>query len=564
MARSSPRSGSSPFVPPGAGAGPVPPAADPSPVGVFDDRFDPAPPPAGTSPVGELGGPHAAPPCPGPSPVPRPTGRPVSMPPSPGVPVPQSAGRPPSVPPSAGVPVPLPPAGVADGLFSALDLPPATTPAALAETVCRLAVMVPAELADAEVVELVAVWERVVSAATALQAEVIREVVARTPGRAQRYVVDEIAAVLATTHRGGELKVALAEAVGFFPALDVGLRDGRIDARKAAVIAEEVVAAGLAGPGAAGVVDRAVQRGPGCTAPQLRTWLRREAVAADPVAAQRQSRAARAGRRVELTPANDSMAWIAALLPAADAAAVFTAVDALADQGGCAWDGRTADQRRADAFADVFVAMLGTGTGPHGPLPKRHGLRPTIQVTVAATTLLGLNEHPAELAGYGPIPAALARELAQDGTWRRILTDDFGQFLQRGTGSYRPGADLTGTVIARDTACVFPGCRQPGGHCQLDHEVPFDHDRPAVDQTVEHNLSLKCLHHHQAKTRGGWSTGRDRRTGIAWWTSPLGVTYHRSPVPLVYTPGPTTGDDPAGHRRPPPRTYPLPDEPPPF
>ncbi|HEX8759621.1 MAG TPA: hypothetical protein VF734_06510, partial [Pseudonocardiaceae bacterium] len=33
------------------------------------------------------------------------------------------------------------------------------------------------------------------------------------------------------------------------------------------------------------------------------------------------------------------------------------------------------------------------------------------------------DEHPGELAGDGPIAAEQARELAAQGTWRRILTD---------------------------------------------------------------------------------------------------------------------------------------------
>ncbi|WP_246097880.1 HNH endonuclease signature motif containing protein [Rhodococcus spelaei] len=51
------------------------------------------------------------------------------------------------------------------------------------------------------------------------------------------------------------------------------------------------------------------------------------------------------------------------------------------------------------------------------PLPKA-----TIMVGVNATTLLGLDDLPGYLAGYGPIDADLARELAEDGTWRKVLT----------------------------------------------------------------------------------------------------------------------------------------------
>jgi hypothetical protein len=46
-----------------------------------------------------------------------------------------------------------------------------------------------------------------------------------------------------------------------------------------------------------------------------------------------------------------------------------------------------------------------------------------VSVIVPITTLLGLDEHPGELVGYGPIPAPLAREIAAEGTWRRLLTD---------------------------------------------------------------------------------------------------------------------------------------------
>jgi hypothetical protein len=59
-------------------------------------------------------------------------------------------------------------------------------------------------------------------------------------------------------------------------------------------------------------------------------------------------------------------------------------------------------------------------------LPEQHGQRPAINVTVPISTLLGRDNQPAHLDGYGPITAALARRLAADptGTWRRLVTDD--------------------------------------------------------------------------------------------------------------------------------------------
>ncbi|MGQ0716063.1 MAG: DUF222 domain-containing protein [Pseudonocardiales bacterium] len=65
-----------------------------------------------------------------------------------------------------------------------------------------------------------------------------------------------------------------------------------------------------------------------------------------------------------------------------------------------------------------------TGTGH----PVRHG----IEVRVRLSTLLGLDEHPAELPGWGPIPAATARDLVaaqHDAEWRIAIVDTQGYLL---------------------------------------------------------------------------------------------------------------------------------------
>ncbi|MGW0175627.1 DUF222 domain-containing protein [Rhodococcus sp. NPDC003322] len=46
----------------------------------------------------------------------------------------------------------------------------------------------------------------------------------------------------------------------------------------------------------------------------------------------------------------------------------------------------------------------------------------TVHVGVNLTTLLGLDDLPAYLAGHGWIDADLARDIAADGTWRKVLT----------------------------------------------------------------------------------------------------------------------------------------------
>ena len=58
--------------------------------------------------------------------------------------------------------------------------------------------------------------------------------------------------------------------------------------------------------------------------------------------------------------------------------------------------------------------------------PAGTGNDPAVQVTIAATTLMGLDDQPGELDGYGTITATMARHIATDptATWRRLLTDD--------------------------------------------------------------------------------------------------------------------------------------------
>jgi hypothetical protein len=49
--------------------------------------------------------------------------------------------------------------------------------------------------------------------------------------------------------------------------------------------------------------------------------------------------------------------------------------------------------------------------------------------------------EPAELAGYGPIPAAMAREIVA-ATWHRLLIDPAsGALLDYGATTYRPSAE---------------------------------------------------------------------------------------------------------------------------
>ncbi|WP_157453743.1 HNH endonuclease signature motif containing protein [Cellulomonas sp. Root485] len=419
-----------------------------------------------------------------------------------------------------------------------------------------------ADVSDVALVNMVSAWQQVLNMAQAAQAEVIREIEARTTDALAR-VPDEVACALACTRRAATDLFLRAWGAGQHPSLTDAWARGAVDARKVDVILAETVHAAPDAVGA--VITDAVARAGDLTAPQLTRHVRAAVIATGPHVAERRRVAERSRRSVELVLAPDAMARLVAYLPAEHATAAFTAIDALAGHAAVDGDDRTVDQRRADAFTDIFTSILDRQTTPDGtPLPRRHGQRASIQVTVAATTLLGLDDHPATLGSYGPIPAQVARELAQDATWRRIVTDPTGQAAHLSTATYRPGADLTRTVAARDRTCTFPGCRQPAARCEIDHREPYDHarapgrpaDAPPGDgadarpggpsPTSLENLHALCKHHHQAKTRRWWKVTWDPMTGVSTWTDRHGLTYARQPERIHTTP------DAFEHRPPPP------------
>lgn len=251
--------------------------------------------------------------------------------------------------------------------------------------------------------------------------------------------------------------------------------------------------------------------------------LRREVLARDSTAVQQRQAAAVADRHVWCRPNLDgATAGLGAILPADDAQTVLAAVNAAADQH-TSDDSRTREQRRADGLVQVArdwlngVGMTRTGQRPYGRCSKCGGAGPNVQVTVAASTLLGLDQQPADLAGHGLIPAAMARRIAADptGTWRRLITDEQGHLLDYGRTRYRPPAPLARFVMARDRECQFPGCHRHASGCEIDHRVAWEDGGP----TNAANLHCLCPRHHHLKHEAGW-TVEQLPDGTTRWTSP--------------------------------------------
>lgn len=419
-----------------------------------------------------------------------------------------------------------------------------------AELAALLTGLTPADVDDAALVELAAGWERIASWAAAAQASVLAEMVRRREWSSDdEFLPSEIAARLSITGRAASNKVDLAIRLDHSPAVADALATGALDVAKATALTRSTAHLGLA---AARTVQEAVlDRAPGMTCPQLRNAVRRAELVLDPRAAAERHERAKVERAVTLTPASDSMAWLTAYLPADDAMRVMTGIDLLARAGDCGDpdDDRGIDARRADALVDVFAHVLDTGTWYGGDVDvagspgrgRRRYRHPHLDVTASVTTLLGLDEQPGELAGYGPIPATMARQIAARATWEPLLVDGRnGTMLARSGRCYRPAPVLEGDVVRRDVTCTFPGCRTPASRSDLDHIEPFDPQRPASDQTHHANLHALCRHHHRLKTHGSWLVERDPNSGITIWHAPTGHTYSRDPAvidPSVSDPG---------------------------
>jgi hypothetical protein len=159
---------------------------------------------------------------------------------------------------------------------------------------------------------------------------------------------------------------------------------------------------------------------------QLAAEARAHAQRLDPAAAVKRARRAVAQRRVWLKPAPDSVAVLSCLLPAAQAVAAYKARCAAADSArtSCTQapgggprtpqdgDGRTRDQ----AMADTLVERL-TGQGGAG------NIRIAVNLVMSDAALIGGTPEPAALAGYGVLPAQIARDLvlaSPDATLRRV------------------------------------------------------------------------------------------------------------------------------------------------
>jgi hypothetical protein len=319
---------------------------------------------------------------------------------------------------------------------------------------------------------------------------------------------------------------------------------------------------------------------------QAEAAARRAAITVDPASAVRRGRTARSDRRVSIRPAPDTMALLSGFVPCEQGVAAWAALDRDARARRAAGDPRS----RGQIMADTFIERL-TGQATATAVPVEIGLTMTTDALLGVAARDDANgtdgaggaagSDVATLPGYGPIPAAFARDLAgmdadaateagdaaevsrlrptadvathdvetgdvdsgDVGTGgvakrarvfiRRILTDPIDQTVVAvDTRRRRFDGALARYLMARDQHCRMPYCTAPIRH--LDHVRPWRDRGP----TTAANGQGLCERHSYVKEAPGWRVRVVEPAGPGRWvhstiiTTPTGHTY-RSQAPPV-------------------------------
>ena len=222
------------------------------------------------------------------------------------------------------------------------------------------------------------------------------------------------------------------------PAVAEAMRHGQVDRGKAEEICAHLER--LESPTFAEILERAaLDYAETHTRSQLRAWLSKRVIAAEPLLAEQRRERAKQQRRVRYFAGDDGMATLLADLPAEDALAIYRVIDqtahaSCADEAFAATtlrrmpfrglgptgrpgshpDGRTMDQRRADAFTDLVLGpMLGQAQPRRRCCPRWR--RPLRECIVDAETLAGVQE---QARGAGWLRRHHCRACARTRRWR--------------------------------------------------------------------------------------------------------------------------------------------------
>jgi hypothetical protein len=244
----------------------------------------------------------------------------------------------------------------------------------------------------------------------------------------------------------------------------------------------------------------------------------------DPHAVVDRAAHAETDRTVSIRPAPDTMTYLTALLPVAQGVSVYAALRRAADT--CA-DGRSRGQVMADALVE---RVTGRSAAVATPI--------AVNLVLSDESLVGGSSAPADVSGYGPIPAAVARELVSGAvndersraTLRRLYAHPAsGALVAMESRARLFPRGLAAIIGLRDQRCRTPYCDAPIRH--LDHARPWVAGGPT---NADNGLGL-CERCNYVKEVAGWVVrpevdGTSRHT--AEFITPTGRSYRSGAPPL--------------------------------
>lgn len=183
---------------------------------------------------------------------------------------------------------------------------------------------------------------------------------------------------------------------------------------------------------------------------------RKHAYEADREGYVQRGRTERKNRRVGLRPAPDTMSLLTGYLPAEQGIACLKALRQRTDAVKAAGDERCRDQIMADTLVERITGQA-----------QASDVNAELQIVMDLDALLDANEQTtAELAGYGPLPADIARDILATSKgqlwWRRLYAAPVGGPLAGGDpGRRRFDGYLRKLIMWRDRHCRDPFCEAP-------------------------------------------------------------------------------------------------------
>lgn len=239
---------------------------------------------------------------------------------------------------------------------------------------------------------------------------------------------------------------------------------------------------------------------------------RRIAYRLDPHAVTARARRAAGERRVTIRPAPDTTTFVTGVLPVVQGVAVYAELSRHAQVLRSSGDERS----RGQIMADTLVERI---TGQASPAH----VAVEVNVVMSEQSLLSDDPEPAQVEGYGPVPAPLARdwlrETAADVWPRRLYSSPGdGSLVAMDSVRRRFTGKLRRFVVVRDQTCRTSWCDAPIRH--------VDHLRPASSggATSATNAQRLCEACNYAKEAAGWRS-RARHDGCVETRTPTGHRY---------------------------------------